>query len=134
MTYPARPQPEFRHGVYLPRVKVLIFDAVKAAGDIGVTTRQLLHAVYGNKVQRSTAIIRNHIKQMNILLAQTDVHIAARDRRHWLLAVGTPLPPGVRVARQGKNRLNPSSDKSRTKKKEGEEHGTRTGQSRTQRV
>ena len=93
-----RPEPEFRHGVCLPRVKVMIFDKIEAAGDIGITTRQLLRAVYGYKVERAPAVIRNHIHQMNDMLAGTDVHITASDRRHWLLE---------------------------KRKKEGTEHGTR---------
>lgn len=76
----------------MPRVKVLVFDAIKAAGDIGITTRQLTYAIYGNKVKRSPATIRNHIWQINRLLLATDVQIACHDRRHWLLTKSPPAP------------------------------------------
>lgn len=120
MTCPTcgRPEPEFRCGVYLPRIKAHVFDAVKAASDIGITTRQLMRIIYGGKVKRSTATIRNHIQQINDKLAGTDWYISCRDRRHWLLAEDRPLPPLIKARA----------------KKEGEEYGKRDSENRTQRV
>jgi hypothetical protein len=70
--------------VELPPIKMRIFKAIRTRGKIGITTRELLAAIYDEP--RSLAVIRTHIFQANEMLAGTDYQIVMTDRRHWIVA------------------------------------------------
>ncbi len=75
------PMKEMRFGVVLPPLKAALFDAVKAAGDVGVSTTELIttmteHA--GRSLDAQT--IKAHVFQINELLAGTDYQIRSERR------------------------------------------------------
>ena len=63
-----------RAGVRLPPLKAAIFDAIKAAGAIGVSTDELIARLYENRVV-SRETIKAHVNQINDRLAETDYQI-----------------------------------------------------------
>lgn len=64
-----------RCGVRLPLVKAMIFDAIKAAGDPGITTIELASQVYDTPHGANS--VRSHISQINDMLEATDWRIRA---------------------------------------------------------
>jgi hypothetical protein len=73
-----------RAGVHLGPVKVHIFDALKAAGDIGVSAEELIHQLaHEGMGAKSRHTIKAHIYQLNELLAGTDCRVASDGRRPW---------------------------------------------------
>jgi DNA-binding response OmpR family regulator len=63
-----------RCGVYLPPRKSRIMDVLIAAGDIGISTPDLINAVWADE-PRSPNTLKSHITQLNDLLAGTDFHV-----------------------------------------------------------
>lgn len=77
---------EERYGVRLPPLKAAIFDAIKASGDIGVMSREIINSeIYRDRKKPRTVSIRSHINQINDLLEETDWRIRS-DRKRWFLA------------------------------------------------
>ena len=75
-----------RAGVRLPPLKAAIFDAIKAAGAIGVSTDELIASLYdGRAVSRET--IKAHVNQINDRLAETDYQIISMRGRPALWAL-----------------------------------------------
>jgi hypothetical protein len=75
-----------RFGIYLPPRKAAIFDLIKGAGDIGITTREVLFAL-GSPPIASTSI-KSHVKQLNDLFEATDWRISSDGRgphSRWIL-------------------------------------------------
>lgn len=76
-----------RLGVRMPPLKARYVDAIRAAGDIGISSIELRHALYPERTP-SLITVRAHIHQINELLAGTDYQIAC-DRggkpAQWLL-------------------------------------------------
>jgi hypothetical protein len=70
-----------RLGVRLPRLKAEIVDAIKAAGDLGISRDELMHTVYRDRSCPSPATIKAHVAQLNDLLAETSFVIRADGRR-----------------------------------------------------
>jgi len=69
--------PETRMGVKLTALKARIFDAVRRAGRMGIDGDELFKLAFeGRETKRS--VLRNHISQLNDLLAGTDVVIRGR--------------------------------------------------------
>jgi hypothetical protein len=79
-----------RVGIYLPLLKARIFDAVKAAGDIGISTEELRGTAWERPPKPET--VKAHVWQLNSILEETDWRIVSRDRlwhlvredRRWL--------------------------------------------------
>lgn len=81
-----RPLAVMRAGLPMPMLKARIYDAVSAAGEIGISTRDLMHKTYTDrKMPRSLAVIRTHVLQINDMLVETDLRIRTNDRRLWVL-------------------------------------------------
>ena len=79
-----------RFGVRLPRLKAAIVDQIKAAGDLGISTAELISGdLYRDRRPVQPACIKSHIEQINCLLLATDWRIAS-DHRRWLLARRVP--------------------------------------------
>ena len=65
-----------RAGVRLLPLKAAIYDAIHAAGDIGITSREILQDVYRyRKKPRHIDTVRLHVIQINDLLIQTNTAI-----------------------------------------------------------
>lgn len=76
-----QPLATMRAGVRLPVLKAKIFDAIHAAGEIGISSKEVMHAVYrGRKRPRYIDTIRMHVIQINDLLVETDTVIRSIDR------------------------------------------------------
>lgn len=70
-----------RLGIRLPPLKARIVDAIKAAGDSGITSRELVYEVYRDYPKsRSHLGIKAHIFQINEMLVETDWRIVADPR------------------------------------------------------
>jgi hypothetical protein len=80
-----QPVGEVRAGVRLPMLKAQIFDTIHAAGEMGITAREIMHAVYGDQ-KRVLTTIRMHIAQINDILEETDTKIKTFDRRMWIVS------------------------------------------------
>jgi hypothetical protein len=76
-----------RLGVRLTPLKTAIVDRIKAAGDIGVTTTEIVNDLYRNRSFVKSTTIKAHVSQINDLLAGTIWHIRS-DRRRWFLERG----------------------------------------------
>jgi hypothetical protein len=75
-----------RFGVPMPPLKARIFDAVKAAGDSGISTRELFNVIYESaRAPRSIATVRTHILMINDLLEETDLRIVCTGRSKYAL-------------------------------------------------
>jgi hypothetical protein len=62
-----------RCGVRLTPLKAELFDIIKRAGDIGVTSVELIHsALYRDRRTVSHLTVKSHIWQINELLEETD--------------------------------------------------------------
>ena len=68
----------------MPPLKARIVDAIKAAGDIGITWEELHHDIYRGYAQlRAPSSMRTHIWQINDLLEATDWRIVAEPRGRY---------------------------------------------------
>lgn len=67
---PACHQPvrETRLGVRLPTLKASIFDAIKAAGDVGISSREIVAAL---DMSCRPVTVKAHVFQINDLLEKT---------------------------------------------------------------
>lgn len=73
-----QPMRALRVGVYLPPVKAAIFDAVKAAGPLGITSREI---VAQTETRARPAGFRAHMWQLeNWYLDETDWRIVSDGR------------------------------------------------------
>lgn len=71
----------------LPPLKQHIYDTIRAAGEIGITSRDLLAVIWeGRRKPKHLANIRCHIGQINEALVDTNRKIVTHDRRHWVLS------------------------------------------------
>ena len=73
-----------RVGVHLGPVKIRIFDMIKAAGDVGMSSQEIVHDLYREK-GGNIGTIKAHICQMNDVLVETDWRIVSEGRR-WSIA------------------------------------------------
>ena len=64
-----------RFGVYLPQHKARIVDAIKQAGDIGITPAELIFAAWPHGAVVNARTVKAHVWQINELLAGTDFEI-----------------------------------------------------------
>jgi hypothetical protein len=71
-----------RLGVRLTPLKAAIFDRIKRAGDLGVSSTELVGELYDNRVTGNT--IKAHVWQINQVLAET-THVIRSDGRVWFL-------------------------------------------------
>jgi hypothetical protein len=78
-----------RLGVRLPPLKVSILDRIKAAGDVGVTSAEIVADLYSDRRPVGPHTIKAHANQLNDLLAGTDWVIRS-DRRRWFLSRRAP--------------------------------------------
>jgi len=82
--YCHQPLNEIRLGVQMTPLKAAIVDRIKAAGDIGITTSEIIGEVYRDRSPIDPTTIKAHVNQINDLLVATDWHIRS-DRRRWFL-------------------------------------------------
>jgi hypothetical protein len=75
---------DIRLGVRLTPLKASLFDRIKAAGDIGISTTEIIQAVYRDRSPIKETAIKSHVNQINDLLAGTEWRIRS-DRRRWFL-------------------------------------------------
>jgi hypothetical protein len=75
---------DIRLGVRLTPLKASLFDRIKAAGDIGISTTQIIQEVYRDRSLIKDTTIKSHVNQINDLLAGTEWRIHS-DRRRWFL-------------------------------------------------
>jgi hypothetical protein len=68
----------------MPALKAAIFNAVKAAGDVGASSIELLAEIYTDKRPPQRETIKVHICQINELLDETRFRIVSIDRR-WVM-------------------------------------------------
>ena len=61
-----------------------LFDRIKAAGDIGISTTEIIQEVYRDRSPIKETAIKSHVNQINDLLAGTEWQIRS-DRRRWFL-------------------------------------------------
>jgi hypothetical protein len=74
-----------RFGVRLPKLKAAIVDRIKVAGDIGVSSAEIVADLYADRRSVQPTTIKAHVEQINDLLLATDWRIA-NDHRRWFLA------------------------------------------------
>jgi hypothetical protein len=73
-----------RFGVQLTPLKAAIIDRIKAAGDIGVSSVEIIADLYRDRQPVTPTTIKAHANQINDLLATTNWRIRS-DRRRWYL-------------------------------------------------
>jgi hypothetical protein len=76
--------PDSRLGIALPPIKAAIVDRIRAAGDLGVSTAELLADVYDCRRRVKPTTVKAHVWQINDQLCGTDWRIIS-DRRRWYL-------------------------------------------------
>jgi hypothetical protein len=59
-------------GVRLPSLKAAILDRIRHAGDIGVTSLEIVADLYRDRRSVSLNTVKAHIRQINTLLEETD--------------------------------------------------------------
>jgi hypothetical protein len=85
--YCHRPINEVRLGVRLTPLKAAILDRIKASGDIGITTSEIIGEVYRDRSPINCSTIKAHTGQINDLILETGWKIWS-DRRRWFLRRG----------------------------------------------
>jgi hypothetical protein len=82
-----KPLAELRAGVLLPPLKARIFDAIEAAGERGISSRDLIGSIYHDRpAPRAMQTVRSHIIQINDRLTRkSGVRIKSLERRRWTL-------------------------------------------------
>ena len=86
-----RPMTYQRVGIFLPPLKVAIFDLVKQSGDVGITTAELAGNVYEDRRYKPALLtVKSHIWQINEYLEETDWIIRSEadygtTERRWYL-------------------------------------------------
>jgi hypothetical protein len=75
---------DIRLGVRLTPLKAGLFDRIKAAGDIGISTTEIIQEVYRDRSPIKETAIKSRVNQINDLLAGTEWRIRS-DRRRWFL-------------------------------------------------
>jgi hypothetical protein len=73
-----------RLGVRLTLLKAQIVDRIKAAGDFGVTSTEIIADLYRDRRPVKPTVVKSHTSQINDLLAETDWRICS-DRGRWFL-------------------------------------------------
>lgn len=73
-----------RCGIRLTALKAAIFDLIKRAGDLGITSEEITRELYGDRRPVGKYTIKAHVWQINEVLAETDYAIVS-DRRNWFL-------------------------------------------------
>jgi hypothetical protein len=80
-----RPLGSARLGVFLPQLKAEILDHIKAAGDIGISSAELVNGdLYRDRRPVRPDAIKSHIFQLNELLIDSGWRIASAGGR-WTL-------------------------------------------------
>jgi hypothetical protein len=76
-----QPIAEDRAGIRLPAVKVKIFDVVRRAAQHGIRVEYINWLCFDGRANAVT--IRNHIKQINDRLQDTEFRITGAGRANW---------------------------------------------------
>jgi hypothetical protein len=92
-----RPLWDIRFGQIMTPLKGQIVDSIKAAGNVGITSEQLIAALYRDRRPIKPTCIKSHVDQINDRLASTDYQITS-DRRRWFLSNSRK---GVAAGRSG---------------------------------
>jgi hypothetical protein len=82
-----QPINDVRLGVQMTPLKAAIVDRIKTAGDIGVSTMEIVNDIYCKRSPIKPVTVKAHVNQINDLLAATDWRICS-DRRRWFLQKG----------------------------------------------
>jgi hypothetical protein len=83
---------DFAGGVHMPARKAAIFRSIKAAGDIGISSRELAIGLYGDDRKPRLETVKAHVGQINDLLEETSFKIVSIDRRCVLTRVSREFP------------------------------------------
>ena len=74
-----------RVGIPLTQLKAGIFDAIKNAGDYGITSKEIVRGeLYRDRSSVDVLTIKSHVSQINDLLEESGFIIVS-DRRRWFL-------------------------------------------------
>ena len=76
---------QHRVGVQLGPMKIRIFDMIKAAGDVGLSSREIAYDLYGEG-EGNIGTVKAHINQMNDSLVETDWRIVSEGKRWFLVS------------------------------------------------
>src|SRR5262245_49406480 len=77
-----------RGGGFLPPIKTVLFDTIKARGGYGASTNELVAQLAETLRHRVKPVtVRVHIGQLNLILTATRWRIASIDRRYVLVQV-----------------------------------------------
>jgi hypothetical protein len=79
-----RPYGEERFGIRLPFLKAQILDRIRSAGDIGITSGELLADLWRDRRPVQATTVKSHVSQINDALVETDWRIHS-DGRRWFL-------------------------------------------------
>lgn len=73
-----------RFGVHMTSIKAAIVDRIKAAGDVGVSSAEIVADLYRDRRPVKTSVIKSHILQIRELIERTGWCIYS-DRRSWFM-------------------------------------------------
>jgi hypothetical protein len=79
-----QPIQDERLGVRLTPLKCALIDRIKASGDIGIASTELVADLYRDRGPVQPAVIKAHVFQINDLLCATSYRICS-DGRRWFL-------------------------------------------------
>jgi hypothetical protein len=71
-------------GIRLPTQKAIIFRSIQAAGDIGISSVELLDTAYSGRRRPKPTTIKSHVNQLNDMLVETSFRIVSISKR-WVL-------------------------------------------------
>jgi hypothetical protein len=73
-----------RFGVQMTPLKAAILDRIRASGEVGVSSIEIIADLYRDRRLVKPSVIKTHAYQLNDLLAATDWRLCS-DRRRWFL-------------------------------------------------
>jgi hypothetical protein len=73
----------------MPALKAAIFDRIKAGGDVGATSVEIIADIYGDRREVKPTAIKSHVNQINDALVATDFRIRSDGGRWHLVKEGT---------------------------------------------
>jgi hypothetical protein len=79
---------DWRYGVLFTAIKCELIDLVVAAGVDGITTPELMHALYRERKQPTSRTVKVHIFMINTILPAGGWRIVNERRRWFMRKVG----------------------------------------------
>jgi hypothetical protein len=78
-----------RGGVFMSPLKAAIWDAIVVAGDVGLSTADLMRLPVWHRRKRVKPVtVRMHVLQINDVLAASPWRIVSIDRRYVIVKLG----------------------------------------------